>query len=133
MNYTTLVSPVNQDALQILLPPALAFSCHLFFSRSVLFRRHILRMIADAGFLLACVAFSVWVISCPLILLGPTSYDWFREYLSSKYAVEIKGQSTLRDLPQPAPIVDDQPVPGGLAVKYLIFGERSVDYSAMND
>jgi len=69
----------------------------------------------------------------PAIFFGPTSYDWFYDHLSAEYGLEGYILYHMETLPKPLSLVKEVSPAPGLAIKYLLLGERGVDYSAMND
>ncbi|MDI6784507.1 MAG: hypothetical protein QME64_10490 [bacterium] len=52
--------------------------------------------------------------------------------MSKKYRVIITDEK-LASYPKPMKVAQEQPISSGLVFKYLTFGEKAVDYSALND
>ncbi|MDI6784508.1 MAG: hypothetical protein QME64_10495 [bacterium] len=73
-------------------------------------------------------------ITSPIHLIHPQTYNdkWFRAYLSQKYGIDAH-PDVFEKSPYPIPVVKNQPTPAGLVFKYLMFGERAVDYGSMID
>lgn len=82
-------------------------------------------------FLIISVLASAFLVCISLIALAmtPNNHKWFAEYLAKKYPVSPYSLAELKALPAPNP----PPPPLGLVTRYLIYGERAVDYSALDD
>jgi len=118
---------------QVLVPLALAILVHLLLSLSPLAdysRRR--RSFFLIGFPIALLM-TLWLVTWPVNLCGPGEYYWLDSHLSSKYGVEKGLTHGFLDGPDAPVVVNEQPAPFGLVLRYLVFGERAVDHSAILD
>jgi HEAT repeat protein len=117
----------------VIVPLTLAILVHLLLSLSSLAeysRRH--RILFLVGFPLALIM-TLWLVTWPVNLCGPGEYYWLDSYLSSKYGVEKGLTHGFLDGSDAPVVVNEQPAPFGLVLRYFVFGERAVDHSAIFD
>jgi len=118
---------------QVLVPLTLAILVHMLFSQSLLPKySHKRRILFLVGFPLALMM-TLWLVTWPVNLCGPGEYYWLDSYLSSKYGVEKGLTHGFLDGPDAPVVVNEQPAPFGLVLRYLVFGERAVDDRAIFD
>ncbi|MFB3895077.1 MAG: hypothetical protein ACE14V_02125 [bacterium] len=119
---------------QVLIPISAAIIGQLWLIRKEAIPRRLIHRI------LLFLGISIWIlfvlvpISTSTLFIPPDimNYRWFQPYISQKYGV--KAQSDIfEDAPQPIYIVNDQPTPAGLKLKYLFYGEKAIDCFSMID
>jgi hypothetical protein len=121
------------NPIQMLIPFAIAIGVHLYFYNTRYLQSFKPKDIFyTIPLYIVVISFFLIIFTAPIIFLPPTNYDWFRDYLNQKYGVAIQ-YGNLTQFPQPLHIVNDIKPPTGLVCKYLVFGEKAVDYSAMTD
>jgi len=118
---------------QVLIPLALAILVHLLFSVRLLSKCTIGRRVFYVVALPAAAVVTLCLVTWPVTLCGPHNYYWLGRYLSSKYATEGRYPHRFLDGPDAPAVAEEQLTPFGLAVRYLVFGERAVDHSAIFD
>ncbi len=118
---------------QVLIPLALAILVHLLFAVRLLSKYTIRRRVCYLVAFPVALVVTLWLVTWPVTLCGPHNYYWLGRYLSSKYATEGRYPHRFLDGPDAPAVASEQPTPFGLAVRYLVFGERAVDHSAIFD
>lgn len=123
---------IQYNPIQILIPLIAAIGLHYYYLKPVLHKATLLRKILFSSALILWIIGIMLMLTTPIIYLKPTNYNWYTEYLRQKYGVRFTHRE-LVSYPKPIKIVQEQLAPAGLVIKYLTFGEKAVDYSALND
>jgi len=118
---------------QVIIPSVLAILVHLVFSIALLRdysrRRRILSIMA----LPVAVALCLWLVTWPVNLWGFRYHRQLGTYLSSKYGLDHSNPHRFLDGPDAPVVVNEQVAPFAMILRYLVFGERAVDHSAIFD
>jgi hypothetical protein len=122
---------------QIALPILFAIGLHFYFLKSLLVKSTQYRRILFSTTLIVWIIGVLFLSTATILYLKPNRYhysnpNWQVDYLSEKYATTITYEK-LHENPQSLKIALDLPVTSSIAFKYLTFGEKAVDCSALND
>jgi len=131
MGYVTVI---YKNPWQVFLPMIIAIGLQLFLLRKYILKRTIIYRS------IAIIVIPIWIflaissISTSTLFIYPSifNYQWFQPYISQKYGVNAH-PDVFEPKSKPISIVKDQPTPAGLTFKYLLFGEKAIDWLSMID
>lgn len=125
---------IHHNPWQVFIPMAAAIITQLWFFRKVVLQRKVISRI----FLLIEIPVLIILVFVPIststLFIRPAAlnYKWFQPYISQKYGIDAH-PDVFDDMPKPIIVVKDPPTPAGLTIKYLIYGEKAIDYLSMID
>jgi hypothetical protein len=128
---------IRYNPWQIILPILLAIGLHFYFLKSIINRSNRYRRGLFSATLIIWIIGILFLSTATVLYLRPNRYhysnpNWQVDYLSKKYATVITYEK-LHSNPQSLQIAVEQPVSTSIVFKYLTFGEKAIDYSALND
>jgi hypothetical protein len=119
---------------QVFIPMVMAIIIQLWFFRKVAIKQSVIRRV------MLIIGISIWTImvivpiSTATLFMHPAvlNYKWFQPYISQKYGIDAH-PDVFEHSTKPIDIVNDQPTPAGLKIKYLMYGEKAIDNLSMID